>query len=155
MDLSRLAVYTHTVKNNQILAALHFLLEENSLEEVMLEVKHQYGNYESELQMKLSGPKKNLPPIFRAVNSNENVLLRDLWEQLPKEKEPVAYHSLLESIARCTKRQISLIRIMNQKAKLLNTFGRQFGPETNFYVVEFVYNSRIFPFAVTATRIQK
>ena len=67
----------------------------------------------------------------------------------------LAKNALFESIARCTKRQISWYQITNQRATLVNTFGRQFGPQTNFYVVTFVYNSIIFPFAVTATRIQK
>ena len=65
----------------------------------------------------------------------------------------LAKNALFESIARCTKRQISLIWIMNQRATLVNTFGKQFGPETNFCVVVFVYDSQKLPFAVTATRI--
>ena len=137
-------MYTDASKNNELLAALHFLLEEKSLEEVLLQVKQQYGSLESDLQ-------KKLPPIFEVVKSIEDVLSPGLLRQSSKD----AYDALFESIARCTKRQISLIRIMNQKAKLLNTFGRQFGPETNFCVVEFVYDSRRLPLAVTATRIQK
>ena len=50
---------------------------------------------------------------------------------------------------------MSRIWIMNQRAELLHTYGRQFGPETNFVVVEFAYNSKRLPLAVTATRIQK
>ena len=72
-----------------------------------------------------------------------------------KKMSSLAKNALFESIARCTKRQISRIIIDNQRAERLNTYERQFGPQTNFYVVEFVYNSRIFPFAVTATQIQK
>ena len=146
--LSRLAVYSNAFKKNPFLAALHFLLEENSLEEVVLKLKHQYESLESELQ-------KKLPPIFQCVKSSEDVLLMGFWQQLPKEIESLTSNALFESIARCSKRQISLLRIMNQRATLLNTFGRQFGPGTNFYVVECVYNSIIFPFAVTATQIQK
>ena len=147
IGLSRLAVYTDASKNNELLAALHFLLEEKSLEEVLLQVKQQYGSLESELQ-------KKLPQIFEVVKSIEDVLYVDIWRQIPKEYQSLAYEALFESIARCTKRQISLIQITNQRTKLLNTYGRQFGPQTNFYVATFVY-SLIFPFALTATRIQK
>ena len=114
----------------------------------MLQVKQQYGSLESELQ-------KKLPPIFEVVKSIEDVLLTYFWPQMPKEIQSLAYDALFESIARCTKRQISLLWIMNQRATLLNTLGRQFAPKTNFCVVEFVYNSKLFPFAVTATQIQK
>jgi len=145
---SRLAVYTDVSKNNELLAALHFLLEENSLEEVVLKLKHQYESLEIELQ-------KKLPPIFQVGKSSEDVLHQGFWQQLPKEVESLTFNALFESIARCSKRQISLIRIMNQRATLLNTFGRQFPPETNFCVVEFVYDSMRFPFSVTATQIQK
>ena len=148
IGLSRLAVYTDGSKNNGLLATLHFLREEKSLEEVLLQVKQQYGSLESELQ-------KKLPQIFEVVKSIEDVLLTYFWQQMPKEIQSLASYALFESIARCTKKQISLIQITNQRAKLLNTFGRQFGPETNFYVVEFVYNSTRLPLAVTATRIQK
>ena len=141
-------MYSEAWKMNELLAALHFLLEENSLEEILLQVKQQYGSLESELQ-------KKLPPIFEVVESVEGVLFPELWQQIPKEIQSLASNAMFESIARCTKRQISHIIIMNQRATLVNTFGRQFGPETNFYVVQFVYNSTIFPFAVTATRIQK
>ena len=141
-------MYSDAVKNNPFLAALHFLLEENSLEEVVLKLKHQYESLESELQ-------KKLPPIFQCVKSSEDVLDMTFWQGMPKGIESLTYNALFESIARCSKRQISLIRIMNQRATLLNTFGRQFPPETNFYVVEFVYDSMRFPFAVTATQIQK
>ena len=147
IGLSRLAAYTDVSKNNELVAGLHFLLEENSLEEVLLQVKLQYG-LESEL-------KKKLPPIFEVVESVEDVLNPALWIDLPKEIQSLASNAMFESIARCTKRQISLIKIKNQRTQLLNTFGRQFGPETNFCVVEFVYNSTILPLAVTATRIQK
>ena len=143
-----MAVYTDGSKNNGLLATLHFLREEKSLEEVLLQVKQQYGSLESELQ-------KKLPPIFEVVESIEDLLYVEIWRQIPKEYQSLAYEALFESIARCTKKQISLIQITNQRAKLLNTFGRQFGPETNFYVVQFVSNSRTFPFAVTATQIQK
>ena len=148
IGLSRLAVYTDTYKNNALLAALHFLLEENSLEKVLLQVKQQYGSLESELQ-------KKLPRIFEVVKSIEDVLNPALWQQIPKEYQSLAYDALFESIARCTKRQISHIVIVNQRTQLLNTYGRQFGPETNFCVVELVYNSTRLPLAVTATRIQK
>ena len=141
-------MYSDAVKNNPFLAALHFLLEENSLEEVMLKLKHQYESLESELQ-------KKLPPIFQWFKSSEDVLDLSLWVQIPEEMKSLAYNGLFESIARCSKRQISLIRIMNQRASVQNTFGRQFGPGTNFYVVQFVYSSIILPFAVTATQIQK
>ena len=143
IGLSRLAVYTDASKNNELLAALHFLLEENSLEEILLQVKQQYGSLESELQ-------KKLPPILEVVKSIEDLLYVEIWRQIPKEYQSLAYDALLESIARCTKRQISLIQITNQRTKLLNTYGRQFGPQTNFYVVTFVYGSLILPFAVTA-----
>ena len=139
---------TELVQKNQFLASLHFLLEENSLEEVVLKLKQQYESLEIELQ-------KKLPPIFQVGKSSEDVLHIGIWQQLPKEIKSLTSNALFESIARCTKRQISLIRIMNQRATLLNTFGRQFPPETNFYVVEFVYDSMRFPFAVTATQIQK
>ena len=76
-----------------------------------------------------------------------------LWAQMSEKMSSLAKNALFESIARCTKRQISLIWIMNQRARLVNTFGKQFGPQTNFCVVEFVYDSRKLPFAVTATRI--
>ena len=148
IGLSRLAVYSEAWKMNELLAALHFLLEENSLEEVLLQVKQQYGSLESDLQ-------KKLPPIFEVVESVEDLLYVEIWRQIPKEYQSLAYEALFESIARCTKRQISLIQITNQRTKLLNTYGRQFGPQTNFYVVTFVYDSIIFPFAVTATQIQK
>ena len=148
MGLSRLAVYNHAVKKSQVLAALHFELEENSLEEVMLEVKHQYENLESELL-------KKLPPIFQWVESSERVLMdMGIWQQMPEEMQSSAYDALLESVARCTKRQISKIQV-HQRATLPKTFGRQFSIETNFCVVEFVYNSKILPFAVTATKIKK
>ena len=143
-----MAVYTDVSKKNVLSAALHFLLEENSLEVVLLQLKQQYGSLEIELQ-------KKLPQIFEVVKSIEDVLLTYFWPQMPKEIQSLASYALFESIARCTKRQISWIHISNQKAELLKIFGRQFGPKTNFYVVEFVYNSRIFPFAVTATQIQK
>ena len=136
------------VKNNQILAALHFLRAEKAFEAIMLDVKHQYESLESELQ-------KKLPPIFQVGKSSEDVLHMKLWQQLPKEIDFLTSNALFESIATCTKRQISLLRIMSQRATLLNTFGRQFGPGTNFYVVQFVYSSIILPFAVTATQIQK
>ena len=141
-------MYSDVPKNNELLAALHFLLEENSLEEILLQVKQQYGSLESELQ-------KKLPQIFEVVKSIEDVLYVDIWRQIPKEYQSLAYDALFESIARCTKRQISWIGIKNQRAELVNTSGRQFGPQTNFYVVEFVYNSTILPLAVPATRIQK
>ena len=143
-----MAVYTDVSKKNVLSAALHFLLEENSLEVVFLQLKLQYGSLESELQ-------KKLPPIFEVVESVEDVLNPGLWQEIPNEIQSLVENALFESIARCTKRQISLIQITNQREELLNTFGRQFGPQTNFYVVTFVYNSIIFPFAVTATRIQK
>ena len=146
--LSRLAVYTDAVKNNPFLAALHFLLEENSLEEVMLEVKQQYESLEIELQ-------KKLPPIFQWVKSSEDVLELCFWLKIQQKIVSLTSNALFESIARCTKRQTSHIGIMNQRAIPLNTFGKQFAPKTNFCVVEFVYNSRIFSFAVTATQIQK
>ena len=123
-------MYTDLHTNNELLAALHFLLEENSLEVVLLQLKQQYGSLESELQ-------KKLPQIFEVVKSIEDVLYVDIWRQIPKEYQSLAYDALLESIARCTKRQISLIQITNQRTKLLNTYGRQFGPQTNFYVVTF------------------
>ena len=148
IGLSRLAVYSEAWKMNELLAALHFLLEENSLEEVLLQLKQQYGSLESDLQ-------KKLPPIFEVVKSIEDVLYVDIWRQIPKEYQSLAYEALFESIARCTKRQISHIVIVNQRTQLLNTYGRQFGPETNFCVVEFVHNSTRLPLAVTATRIQK
>ena len=141
-------MYTDASKNNELLAALHFLLEENSLKEVLLQVKQQYGSLESELQ-------KKLPQIFEVVKSIEDVLYVDIWRQIPKEYQSLAYEALFESIARCTKRQISHIVIVNQRTQLLNTYGRQFGPETNFCVVVFVYDSQKLPFAVTATQIQK
>ena len=141
-------MYSDRSRKNELLAALHFLLEENSLEEVLLQVKQQYGSLESELQ-------KKLPPIFEFVKSIEDVLYSDFWQLIPKQIQSLAYDALLESIARCTKRQISHIVIVNQRTQLLNTYGRQFGPETNFCVVEFVYNSTRLPLAVTATRIQK
>ena len=147
IGLSRLAVYTDIRTRNQFLAALHFVIEESSLEEVMLEVKQQY-ELESVLQ-------KRLPLIFEVLKSSEDVLDMTFWQGMPKGIESLTYNALFESIARCSRRQISLIRIMNQRATLLNTFGRQFPPETNFYVVEFVYDSMRFPFAVTATQIQK
>ena len=78
-----------------------------------------------------------------------------LWAQMSEKLSSLAKNALFESIARCTKRQISLIWIMNQKAKPVNTVGSQFGPETNFYVVQFVYDSIIFPFTVTATQSRK
>ena len=77
-----------------------------------------------------------------------------LWAQMSEKMSSLAKNALFESIARCTKRQMSRIWIMNQRAELLQTYGRQFGPETNF-VVEFAYNSKRLPLAVTATRIQK
>ena len=142
-------MYNDAEEKNELLAALHFLLEENSLEEVLLQLKLQYGSLESELQ-------KKLPPIFEVVESVEDVLNPGLWQEIPNEIQSLVENALFESIARCTKRQISHIIIANQREELHNTlFGRQFGPQTNFYVVEFVYDSRIFPFAVTATRIQK
>ena len=146
IGLSRLAVYTDAYKKNELLAALHFLLEENSLEEILLQVKQQYGSLESELQ-------KKLPPIFEVVKSIEDVLYVDIWRQIPKEYESLAYDAMFESIARCTKRQMSHIIIANQRAELFDTYGRQFGSQTNFYVVEFAYSSQKLPFAVTATRI--
>ena len=78
-----------------------------------------------------------------------------LWAQMSEKMSSLAKNALFESIARCTKRQMSRIWIMNQRAELLHTYGRQFGPETNFVVVEFAYNSKRLPLAVTATRIQK
>ena len=78
-----------------------------------------------------------------------------LWAQMSEKMSSLAKNALFESIARCTKRQMSRIWIMNQRAELLQTYGRQFGPETNFVVVEFAYNSKRLPLAVTATRIQK
>ena len=78
-----------------------------------------------------------------------------LWAQMSEKMSSLAKNALFESIARCTKRQISLIWIMNQRAELLDTYGRQFRPETNFYVVQFVYDSISFPFAVKATQIKK
>ena len=74
---------------------------------------------------------------------------------MPEEYQSFASNVLFESIARCTKRQISLIWIINQRATLVNTFGRQFRPKTNFYVVQLVYNSTRFLFAVTATQMKK
>ena len=148
IGLSRLAVYTDASKNNELLAALHFLLEENSLEEVLLQLKQQYGSLESELQ-------KKLPQIFEVVKSIEDVLYVDIWRQITKEYESLAYDAMFESIARCTKRQISHIIIVNQRTRLLNTYGRQFGPETNFYVLQFVYDSIRYLFAVTATQMKQ
>ena len=137
-------MYTDAYKKNELLAALHFLQEEKSLEEILLQVKQQYGSLESELQ-------KKLPQIFEVFKSIVDVLHLALWQQIPKEYQYLAYDALLESIARCTKRQISWIGIKNQRAELINTSGRQFGPQTNFYVVVFVYDSQKLPFAVTAT----
>ena len=105
--LSRLAVYTVQEKKNQLLAALHFLQEERSLEEVMLEVKEQYGSLESELQ-------KKLPPIFQWVKSSEDVLLLGFWlNGVPKEMRSLITNGLFESMARCSKRQLSVLRIKN------------------------------------------
>ena len=78
-----------------------------------------------------------------------------LWAQMSEKMSSLAKNALFESIARCTKRQISHIVIWNQRAKLFDTYGRQFGSQTNFYVVEFAYNSTRLQLAVTATRIQK
>ena len=141
IGLSRLAVTTELVKKNDFLAALHFLLEENSLEEVMLKL-------ESELQ-------KKLPPIFKVFKSIEDLLIVRSWRKLPQEFVSLANDATFESIARCTKRQISKIQIQNQIAVPVNTYGRQFPLESNFYVVEFCYNSEKFPFAATATKIRK
>ena len=143
-----MAVYTDGSKKNELVAALHFLQEDDSLEVVLLQVKQQYGSLESELQ-------KKLPPIFEVVESVEDVLNPALWIDLPKEIQSLASNAMFESIARCTKRQTSHIVIVNQRTQLLNTFGKQFGPQTNFCVVEFVYNSTKFPFAITAAPIQK
>ena len=148
IGLSRLAAYTDVSKNNELVAGLHFLLEENSLEVVFLQLKLQYGSLESELQ-------KKLPQIFEVAESIEDVLNAGYWKHIPEEIQSLVENTLFESIARCTKRQISHIVIVNQRTQLLNTYGRQFGPETNFCVVEFVYNSTRLPLAVTATRIQK
>ena len=148
IGLSRLAAYTDVFKRNDLLAALHFLLERNSLEEILLQVKQQYGSLESELQKKLLS-------IFEVVESIEDVLNCTFWHQMPKEYQSVTSNALFESIARCTKRQISLIWIINQRATIVNTFGRQFRPKTNFYVVQLVYNSTRFLFAVTATQMKK
>ena len=152
IGLSRLAVYTVQEKKNQLLAALHFLQEERSLEEVMLEVKEQYGSLESELQ-------KKLPPIFQWVKSSEDVLLLGFWlNGVPKEMRSLITNGLFESMARCSKRQLSVLRIKNLRGTLLpelTTFGGQFEPETNFCIVDFAYDTRVFPFAVTATQIQK
>ena len=149
--LSRLAVCTEAEKNNTLLAALHFLQEERSLKEVMLEVKQQY-ELESVLQKKLP-----LFPIFEAVKSSEDVLNLGVWLQLPKEIETLASDAMFESIARCNKRQISLLYISNLRKLLreVNIFGKQFEPETNFCIVAFVHNSGLLPIAVTATQIQK
>ena len=143
--LSRLAVCTDGERNNPLLAALHFLQEEKSLKEVMLEVKQQY-ELESVLQKKLP-----LFPLF------EDVLNIGLWQLLPKEIASLTSDAMLESIARCNKRQISLLYISNVRKLLreVNIFGKQFEPETNFCIVAFVHNSRLLPFAVTATQIQK
>ena len=149
--LSRLAVCTDGERNNPLLAALHFLQEERSLKEVMLEVKQQY-ELESVLQKKLP-----LFPIFEAVKSSEDVLNLGVWLQLPKEIESLASDAMFESIARCNKRQISLLYISNLRKLLLEVkiFGKQFEPETNFCIVAFVHNRKLLPFAVTATQIQK
>ena len=143
IGLSRLALCNGD-KANQLLAALHFALVENSLEEVLMEVKQQYESLENELQ-------KKLPPIFEMVHSIEDALASSVLDQMPKK----CIDALFESIARCTKRQISHMIIVNQRPQLLNTFGKQFGPETNFYAVQFAFDSIVLTFAVTATRIKK
>ena len=150
--LSRLAVCTDAERNNSLLAALHFLQEERSLKEVMLEVKQQY-ELESVLQ-------KKLPPIFQVGKSSEDVLNIILWQLLQKEIESLASDAsdaMFESIARCNKRQISLLYISNLRKLLpeVKIFGKQFEPETKFCIVVFVHNSGLLPFAVTATQIQK
>ena len=67
-----------------------------------------------------------------------------LWAQMSEKMSSLAKNALFESIARCTKRQMSRIWIMNQRAELLQTYGRQFGPETNFVVVELEFKNKIF-----------
>ena len=145
IGLSPSAAYTNSGWSNEFLAALHFLLEENSLEEVFLRIKQQYGSLQIEKK----------PLIFDCVQSGETLLSMDLWRQLPQEMLILASNGLFESIARCSKRQISWIGftlgMKNHKAELYYTFGKQFSAETNFYVVEFAYSSQKLPFAVTAT----
>ena len=152
--LSRLAVCTDAERNNPLLAALHFLQEERSLKEVMLEVKQQY-ELESVLQKKLP-----LFPLFEDVKSSEDVLNIGLWQLLQKEIGSLASDAsdaMFESIARCNKRQISLLYISNLRKLLpeVNIFGKQVDPETMLCIVGFVHFLKLLPFAVTATQIHK
>ena len=144
--LSRLAVYTDGVRNNHILAALHFLLEESSFEEVILLVKQHY---------ELESVSEKSIPLFEFVKSSEDVLDVGLWQHFPEELRSFAYDAMLQSIARCSKRQICCLRITSQRGTLvptlLSTFGRQFEPVPSLFIVTFVYNSRIMSFAVAAT----
>ena len=140
---SLLAVYNEGDINYLLEAALHFALEESSLEEVSLKIRQQYESLDSEL-------KKKLPAIFDWVKSNEKALKLNVWQKIPEEMASVAQRAMLESIARCSKRQISWIQFKckSQTAILYETFGKQFASNTNFCIVQFVAGRQVFPFAV-------
>ena len=104
--------------------------------------------------------KLSIFPIFEEVKSCESVLNIGLWQVLQKEIGSLASNAsdaMFESIARCNKRQISLlyISILRKLLPEVKIFGKQFEPETKFCIVVFVHNSGLLPFAVTATQIQK
>ena len=102
----------------------------------------QYESLDSEL-------KKKLPAIFDWVKSNEKALKLNVWQKIPEVMASVAQRAMLESIARCSKRQISWIQFKckSQTAILYETFGKQFASNTNFCIVQFVAGRQVFPFA--------
>ena len=155
--MSRVAVQSNGAQHLLILSALHFELEKRSLEEVLMRVKKQ-----SEiLKREHSGQKIfSIFQVYDETNSRgqnlmklSDILNMELWSLFPQEISNVGLDFMMKSIARCIKRQIHWINIIDKEVITADIFGSQFHQNTTFYLVNFIYNSKL-SCVVTATEIQ-
>ena len=148
-------MFNDLAENPWILAALHFELEKRPLEEVLMRVK----KHSESLERELSGQKIfSIFDICKSKNAKgiklrlSHLLNMEMWEMFPTEMKILGQNTMLESIARCSRRQIHGIQIQDQTVISHDLFGAQFHPGTSFFIVTFIHNNRA-SFVVTANEI--
>ena len=166
MKLARVDVSTGTItdplcqnitrQNPVISAALYFELEKRPLQEVLMKVKKQSEVLERELH------DQKIISIFQLFKSKNIKKMTDLnqilnvevWSMFPPLIQNEASNAMLESIARCSRRQIHCLQLEERIVISDMLYGSQFHPETAFYLVNFIHNSKL-SFVVTAVPIEE